>query len=84
MPKTAFENIEPFKRYSTQTEGGREGGRDGWMDILVIRIKGFTLNKPFKTHVHKGETSVPSVLPRFYERVDACVVNVFRTFCERF
>jgi hypothetical protein len=28
-------------------------------------------NKPFKTHVHKGETSVPSVLPRSYERCDA-------------
>jgi hypothetical protein len=39
-------------------------------------------NKPFKTHVHKGETSVPSVLPRSYERRDAenTLINVFRTF----
>jgi hypothetical protein len=35
-------------------------------------------NKPFKTHVHKGETSVPSVLPRSYERYDAenTLINV--------
>jgi hypothetical protein len=47
-------------------------------------------NKPFKTHVHKGETSVPS-RPSFHVLMNAvtlktlssmfseCVVNVFRT-----
>jgi hypothetical protein len=40
-------------------------------------------NKPFKTHVHKGETSVPSVLPRAYDAKNT-LINVFRMFCERF
>jgi hypothetical protein len=53
---------------------------------MFLSINEWTNNKPFKTHVHKGETSFPSVLPRSYERCDAenTLINVFRTFCERF
>jgi hypothetical protein len=47
------------------------------------------MNKPFKTHVHKGETSVPSVLQRsmnvvtlktLWSRFSECVVNVSDRF----
>jgi hypothetical protein len=38
--KTDFENIEPFKSYSSRTD--RQTDRpDGRTDILVIPIKGF-------------------------------------------
>jgi hypothetical protein len=78
MLKTDFKNIGSLKRYSRRQT-----------DILVIRINPF-INKPFKTHVHKGQNQCP-VRPAmflwtlrrwkyFYE----CFQNVSSTFSERF